>query len=210
MGRMFDPEGKFMYYGGKLWDMIWLNILVIVFSLPLVTMGAAASAMHYVLLKIYRDEEGKITRSFLLAFRDNLKNSTLLVLLFSLVLYLLSLSAGLATSGGIGWAAVLILAVMAVALCSLNWALIFQARYRNSLMGTVRLGALACLSHPLRSLAMGILALLPAALLAVALENGILVLMAGFTLPGFVQVMLYQKVLRDLETVPETAGETEA
>lgn len=210
MGRMFDPEGKFMHYGGKLWDMIWLNILWIVFSLPVITAGGATSAMHYVLIQLYRDEEGKITRAFCQAFRENLKNSTLLTLLFSLLVYALSLSAGIAASGGTKWAGALLLAMMAAALCTLNWSLIFQARYRNSLMGTIRLGVLACLSHPLRSLVMEILALLPAALLAVAPENGILVALVGFSLPGFVQIMLCQRVFRHLETSPETSEEQTA
>ena len=64
MGGLFNPEGKFMRYGAKLWDMMWLNVLTLLCCLPIVTAGPALSAMHYVLYKIYRDEETGITKLF--------------------------------------------------------------------------------------------------------------------------------------------------
>lgn len=200
MGNLFHPEGKFARYCGKLWDMMWLNILVCVCSLPIITAGAAITAMHYIMLKIFRDEEGAITASFLKVFKSNFKQSTIISLIFALVIYLLIVSIGIAFASQMRMLLYFLIAVLAVVICVLNWALIFQSRYRNSITGTIKYGVMAVIAHPLRSVLLAVLAVIPIAALWVAFENFILVLLCGFTLPGFVEVFLYNGVFKKLET----------
>lgn len=203
MGGLFNPEGKFAQYGGKLWDLIWLNILVIVCMLPVVTMGAALSAMHYILLKIYRNEEGNITSSFFKAFRNNFKQATAISLICSAAIYLLIISTGIAVSLQMGGLKYLLIVVL-VLICGVwNWSLIFQSRYQNTVPKTIGLGAMALMAHPLRTVLMTILFLLPIALLLVGIENFIIVILVGFTMPGFIQVAVYQSVFQKLETPRE-------
>ena len=201
MGGLFHPDGAFARYGAKLWDMMWLNLLTVVCSLPVFTAGAAMTAMHYVLLKIFRDEEGAITAAFFKAFRENFKQSTVIGILFAVAAYLLVLSAGIAYA--------LSMAVLAVVVCAWNWSVVFQSRYRNTISGTVRYSLLALAAHPVRSAVMLALFVVPIAAVLAAPKNLILVLLIGFTLPGFVQVCLYHPVLRKLETVKETDPEKE-
>ena len=70
----------------RLFDLILLNILWVLFSLPLVTVGASTAALYSVMMKIVANEEGYIIRGFLDAFRRNLKQST--------VVWLMLLAAG--------------------------------------------------------------------------------------------------------------------
>ena len=58
--------------------LVWINILTIICCLPIVTAGAALTAMHDELQLISRKEEGYITRRFFTTFRSNLKQATLL------------------------------------------------------------------------------------------------------------------------------------
>ena len=82
-----------MRYGGKLWDMMWLNVLTLICSIPLITAGPAFAAMHYVLLKIYRDEETGITKLFFKSFAQNFKQGAVIQLVFLvLVMGFLSLA----------------------------------------------------------------------------------------------------------------------
>lgn len=209
MGGLFHPDGAFARYGAKLWDMMWLNILTVVCSLPVFTAGAAMTAMHYVLLKIFRDEEGAITAAFFKAFRENFKQSTVIGILFAVAAYLLVLSAGIAYALSMGWLRYLLIAVLAVVVCAWNWSFVFQSRYRNTISGTVRYSLLALAAHPVRSAVMLALFAVPIAAVLAAPQNLILVLLIGFTLPGFVQVCLYHPVLRKLETAKETDPEKE-
>ena len=209
MGGLFHPDGAFARYGAKLWDMMWLNVLTVVCSLPVFTAGAAMTAMHYVLLKIFRDEEGAITAAFFKAFRGNFKQSTVIGILFAVAAYLLVLSAGIAYALSMGWLRYLLIVVLAVVVCSWNWSFVFQSRYRNTISGTVRYSLLALAAHPVRSVVMLALFVVPIAAVLAAPKNLILVLLIGFTLPGFVQVCLYHPVLRKLETAKETDPEKE-
>ncbi|MDO5100718.1 MAG: DUF624 domain-containing protein [Eubacteriales bacterium] len=66
----------------KLWrgmerisDLLILNLLVIVFSVPLITAGAAMTALHGVCLQMVKNEEGPIIRCFIKVFRRNLRQS---------------------------------------------------------------------------------------------------------------------------------------
>lgn len=62
----------------KVSDLVCLNVLWIIFSLPIITIGASTTAMFTVLLKMVKNEEGYILKPFLSAFRSNLKKGTLI------------------------------------------------------------------------------------------------------------------------------------
>jgi uncharacterized membrane protein YesL len=61
----------------KMTDLLVLNIMFIVFSLPVVTIGAALTAMYAVSLKSVRYGDGYVAKRFLVAFKDNFKQATL-------------------------------------------------------------------------------------------------------------------------------------
>lgn len=57
----------------KLVLMLYVGVLWFLCSIPVFTSGAATAALYEVLLKAVRDQEGYVGRSFLKAFRVNLK-----------------------------------------------------------------------------------------------------------------------------------------
>ena len=64
MGRIFDMDSPVMRFLGRLADLMILNLVTLLCCLPVVTIGASLTAMHYVLLKMVRNEESYIVRSF--------------------------------------------------------------------------------------------------------------------------------------------------
>ncbi|MBN2911172.1 MAG: YesL family protein [Coprococcus sp.] len=58
-----------------------MNILWLVCSVPVITAGASTTALYSVMFKIIKKEEGYIIKSFLKAFRQNFKQSTIIWLL---------------------------------------------------------------------------------------------------------------------------------
>ena len=60
-----------------------LNILFLLCCLPLVTIGASASALYSVCLKLVRNEETYVAKDFFHAFRQNLKQGIFLHLILS-------------------------------------------------------------------------------------------------------------------------------
>ncbi len=69
-------------------DLIVAGLLWILCSLPVVTLGAASSALYYAVVKCVRHNRGSLAATFFQGFRDNFRPATLiwlLMLLYSLV-----------------------------------------------------------------------------------------------------------------------------
>ena len=62
-------------------DILWLGLLWLLCSLPLVTLGAASTALYYSMVKCVRHERSRATREFFHAFRQNFRQATLLWLI---------------------------------------------------------------------------------------------------------------------------------
>lgn len=84
-------EGPLARALGRLTDCIILSLLWILCSLPLVTMGASTTALFTMTLRMVRDEEGKMTAGFFRAFKENLKNATLIHLILILLAVMLGI-----------------------------------------------------------------------------------------------------------------------
>lgn len=76
MQKLFDPDGGFSHFITRLSQLIWLNILFLVCSLPVVTFGASSAALYTVLLRLLQGEDGHLTRRFFSAWRDNWKRAS--------------------------------------------------------------------------------------------------------------------------------------
>ena len=63
----------------------YLNLLWFVCSLPIVTIGAATTALYYVTLEIADNEEGDITQQFFRSFKSNFKQATVLWLILLVI-----------------------------------------------------------------------------------------------------------------------------
>ena len=89
--NIFSSDGWFPRFFGTLGDIIIVNILFILCSIPIVTMGASMSAMYFTLLKKQRTgENGGVVKLFFKGFKDNFKQSTISWLgLYTLPAYVL-------------------------------------------------------------------------------------------------------------------------
>lgn len=85
MRGLFNMDSGLFRFLSRLADIIILNLVFIVCSIPIVTIGASVTAMYYVLLKMKDNEEGYILRSFFHSFRQNVKQATVIWLIILLV-----------------------------------------------------------------------------------------------------------------------------
>ena len=99
--NIFNSDGWFSRFFGTLGDIIIVNILFILCSIPIVTMGASMSAMYFTLLKKQRTgENGGVVKLFFKGFKDNFKQSTISWLLFLLISFIFTLDFNLFGKGG--------------------------------------------------------------------------------------------------------------
>lgn len=81
MNHLFNPENRFWNFMNKITDVFLLGILWFLFSIPVVTMGAATTSLYQFTLKQADDEEGYVFKSFLKAFMKNFRQATMLWLI---------------------------------------------------------------------------------------------------------------------------------
>ena len=87
MSNLFNLDGPILQFINKIVYSVYLNILWFVCCIPIVTIGASTTALFYVTLKMAKNEEGNITKSFFHSFKDNLKQGTKIWLILLTVMY---------------------------------------------------------------------------------------------------------------------------
>ncbi len=86
MGDFFNVDNKFFQGLGKIIDVICLSVFWLFLCIPIVTAGAATTALYYTVNKVIRNNRSYIGREFWHAFKSNFKQSTV-VWLILLLLY---------------------------------------------------------------------------------------------------------------------------
>jgi len=85
LSGLFNYDNPVWRFIGKFWDVLVINFLWTVCSIPVFTIGASTTAMYYVTLRLARDDDGYTVRSFFKSFKENFKQATIIWLIFLLV-----------------------------------------------------------------------------------------------------------------------------
>lgn len=149
----------------KLADLMILNLTFIAACLPVFTIGAAWTALYYVALKMVRDRQSLIIRSFFASFRQNFRQATLLwlgVLALGGVLLLdLRAIAAMPPSTISTVFRVTTGVVMALTLMLLQYLFPCLARFEGTLRGTVKNACLMAVANLPKTLLMCAFMVLP-------------------------------------------------
>jgi uncharacterized membrane protein YesL len=148
--KFLDIDGPFMSLLTAIADMIILNLLTLFCCLPVITAGAAFTALHYVVLKQVRGDSPYVIRSFFKSFKQNFKQGTLLGLIYIFAGALIGL--GLifwnhATIPGakLAWAVVLLIGILYF--ISILYVFAIQSRFINPIKDTIRYSILMAFTN---------------------------------------------------------------
>lgn len=203
MDKFFDSGNPVMKFLARLVDLAVLNIVTVVYSLPLVTAGGAMAAMNYVLLHLVRGDETYVIRMFRKSFKENFRQGIpegLLVILIAVIT-----ATDLWAFHGSGSKAVtmtmIVISIAALLLfVSAVYMFALQARYDNSVKGTIMNAFRLSLGNLPRTAGMAVAWTIWALVLVYLHRAAPLVFMLyGFTLPGYLCAMLYDGIFRKLE-----------
>ena len=209
MGNFFSLDSPLMQGLGKLVDLVILNVLTIVCCIPIVTVGAAVTALYDVTGRLMRDE-GRLWSDYWKAFRSNFKQATVLWLIFLGIGCLLLFSLYFYTNVEMAGQTVLyLLAVMLILVwaIALSWVFPLQAKFYNKIKDTIRNAVYCGIAYLPRSVLMAVMNMLPWVLMlfwpALFLQISILWVGVWFALAAWVNLLLLKKPFRKL------IGETE-
>ena len=147
----FHPDSEFMQALGRVADFVILNVLCVLFSLPVVTAGAAMTAKYYVSMKIIRGEEPVVFQAFWRSFRDNFKQATMIWLPALVILLVLAwdwYAVVYGDSQGMPAAGRILLLVMTLLVCMVIYAVFpFLARFQMSTSEALKGAMVFCFLH---------------------------------------------------------------
>ena len=141
LGSVFDMVNPLMRALAVVADLILLNFLTIIGMIPVVTAGASLTARNDVLQHIVRKEEGYIARSFFASYKSNLKQGSIMGMIFAVPAGLLILEYDVIRAipelHMPIFYAMLLLAGGIVLACGI-YAFHLLARFENTIVGTIK------------------------------------------------------------------------
>ena len=203
---LFNYDNPVWRFIGKLGDLIILNVLWLITSIPIVTIGASTTALYYVTLKLVRDEDGYTIRSFFKSFKENFKQSTIIWLIMLAVGLLIGFdlyffiymqtdpsklrSIMVAVFGSLGL----------VYLCILTYVFPLQSRFYNQIKRTLFTAFFMSIRHILQTLGILVMDIALGVLMFVtffsAPQFSVLFFLFGFPLVAFVNSFVFHAIFK--------------
>lgn len=138
--KFFSVDGGLYKFMQGLLDVLKINLLWILCSVPIVTIGTATIAAFDVTLKMVDNEEGYVARQFLKAFKSNLKKGIPLGLLTIVCAYIVWLNFSLFNQLEDNPVFLLVMGIVSAFVFTLSfiYAFALQARYENTIIKTLQ------------------------------------------------------------------------
>ena len=207
MRNLFNYENPFIQFLVRVGDLMILNVLFILCSAPVVTLGASLTALHRVTQNMLFEQEEPLLKAFFRAFRQNFKQSTLawlveLVVIVSLVCDVLLVMAYF--NGGLAKAMYILVAVLAILVVGVfSYLMPLIARYENGMRQQVNNAVVLAIIKLPKTVLLTLLNLLPVILLLISVpvfvQTLIFWVVIGFAFVSFVTSSILKPVFRELE-----------
>ncbi len=214
--KLFDPEGPLLTSFNTIKDLITLNLITILCCIPVVTSAAALTAMHYTCLKMVRNEEGYITKTFFKSFKENLKQgigASILMILVAAFLAADFYATTLFTDSPlfVRFATTFIILFGAIYIVTLTFFFPVEAKFNARLTQNIVNAFKMALSHFPMTLLMIFFNVLPFVICYFVNVLSPLLFIFGLSVPAFWDALLYNKIFKKMEDEFEAAerGEKE-
>ena len=200
--NIFEEGSPVQRFLNKMADLLILNIITLLMCLPIITAGAALTAMHYVLLKMVRGEEGYILRSFFRSFKREFRQATVLWILFVALAALMASNLVMVLQGSGRypiWLPSSIVVVAVLELMFMIYTFAMLSRFDDSIYHTLLNAVTLTFAELPRSLEMAVITIIPLiAFFRVSILLPVLILF-GLSVPGYACAMIYDPVFRKIE-----------
>lgn len=163
MSNLWHPNSPFMQKMTSITNLLILNVLWILCSLPIITMGAATTAMYSVLFAYRRKETDSVFKPFFAAFKKNFLRSTLCWIVLLVLGIALAYDAILLIYGAESQIFLCIPVIIIGVLVAITCVYIFPqiAMFDNKPWAMVKNGFLLFVLNPIQSVGIMILVFLP-------------------------------------------------
>jgi uncharacterized membrane protein YesL len=251
MGKFFSLDSPFVAGLTRLADVMWLNVLTLIFAVPLIIeqvlilgpavsplmteggqfsydifvaavmwawiigiplsaiCGPACTAMHYVVLKMVREEDSYVTKSFFKSFKENFKQGIILQVIKFFVGGMLILDFLILRSRG-GLYRYVVFAMFVFLYMVGLYIFPLLSKFENTVVKTVKNAFILTIVALPRSLGMVFVSLLPL-LLAYFFDMKFIPIyvLVGIAGPAYLCAMLYNPTFKRFEPQEDEVSEEE-
>lgn len=210
--KLFSMDSPLMIALNKMADLLWVNVLAVVCCIPIVTVGASMTALHYMALKIARNEETYVTKSFFKSFKDNFKQGTIIWLIQIVAFAVLIGDYYILFFSGIDSNVVMrifLYVVTVIVLLTTIFVYPVLAKFDNSTPKTIKNAFFVGMLQVPKAIIMWILFLIPVVLIFAAPQIFPLIMLFGLSVPAFISAKMYDKFFGKLEEKVQEANPDE-
>ena len=206
--KFFSIDSPLMVFLNKVANLMILNLLTIFCCLPIITGGAAFTALYYVTLKMARGEDPYIIRNYFKSFIQNFKQATIIwimMLVVGVALFfdwkiLRSMELTGATGkilNGILIACILVLFVVSI------YVFPVLARFENTVKITIRNALLMAIASLPRTVLMILIYMIPVGMILVSDNMTPVVMLVGIPLVAYLCSVNFVKIFKPYEPEEE-------
>ena len=209
MKKFFNLDSPFMVFLSNLTDVIILNVLCLICCIPIVTIGPSITAMHYVTLKMVREEEGYVVKSFFKAFKENFKQAIIVWLGFLVITVIFFLDYRILKAAGTEGNKIFIIVIGAIYLfICLTVMYIFPllSRFENTLRQTVKNALFMSILHIFKTILMAVIYALPLILLPLHYNLVLVFLIIGLSGPAYINSFIWKSIFKKYEPQDDMAN----
>ena len=167
---MFSLDSKFMQIINRITDLLILNLLFVVTSIPVVTIGASMTAMYTVCFRFDEDWEEGVFKTYFRAFRSNFRQATVIWLILALILFLCvgDFLICLPQTNGLRYLAVVAAILGFLALLTFSLVFPLLSRFDNTVKNTLKNAVLLSMAYAPHAILLGLLNAVPVGLFLVS------------------------------------------
>lgn len=206
MAGFFSPDSKLYKFMSRLTDVFVLNVMWLLFSLPVVTMGASTIAAFTVTLHMAEDTEGHPAAEFFKAFKSNIKQGIPMTFITLLCIWAVYLDFQIFDAAEENGVIFLIIGIIAAYIFTFSLLYVYPllARYENTILNSLKNSFRISMKFFLRSALLVFLLVFEIILIMWNYTTMFVGLLIGpvfifFTISGFAI-----KIFRELEKNPGT------
>lgn len=201
MRKLFDADSGFMRGLSRLTDLVLLNLLFLITSIPIVTIGASASALYSVFFRWHRQEESGYVKAYFHAFARDFKEATVLWLAFVvfMAISIFDVWFFFYQTEPLSYLGVLFGFLGAMGLFTYSYAIILVSVFANSFAGTLKNALLMAVAYFPRTLVMALINLFPFLLVglfpSLAMQFGWFLVLFAFSGGAYLNSLLLKPVI---------------
>ncbi|MCI5584253.1 MAG: YesL family protein [Lachnospiraceae bacterium] len=212
MRSFFNLDNPLMQFLNTLTDIVILNVICLICCIPVVTIGASLTALHYVTIRMARKEEGYIIRDFFKSFRQNFIQSTVIWLLFLVISFFFYVDLEIFYSEKANFPKILEQIIYVLYLfvwLTAMYAFPVLSRFSNTIRNTIKNAFLMSILNVFKTFLMAIVYVIPFFLLSLQMTLIDVLLLVGVAGPAYINSFIWKGILQKYEPREEKFKEAD-